>query len=410
MFSWVRAFAVRAALVAAGLAVACLAGELLVRAVAPQQRALSVALRGLCRPDSELGFVMVGGFRRRVHTETFSCDVRTNSIGLRDREPDPPRAGTFRLLGLGDSFAFGVHAGAEANCFLEQLETRLQRLLAAQPEHAAAGREWTSADVVNAGVDGYGTQQEVGLLQRLDPVLHPDAVLLAFYLGNDFTDNSGRTRMTVVDGYQMLEASARGYRETFRPLHKRLRLWLHARSELYLLLKRHLLHPIRSRAAGAVANRKDFDYYIYDAGFAASLRREPSPDLAAGIEATRQALAELRLWRDAHGPALVVAIPAEQQVDPAARRLWVQRFGLEMEAFDYELPQQRLAALCDEAGLPFFDLTPRFAAQTALGDELYLPHDNHWNVAGHALAAETLLEPVLKELVRGAGVAGVTAR
>jgi hypothetical protein len=181
-----------------------LLGELLVRRVAPQQRALSVALRGLYRPDADLGYVMVPGFRRRVQTSEYECDVRTNSMGLRDREPAAHSPGTLRILGLGDSFTFGVHAGAPDKCFVEQLETRLGRELVLRPRHSAKGPSWKAVEVVNAGIDGYGTAQEIGLLQRLDPTLHPNAVLLAFYLGNDFTDNSGRTRMTVVDGYQML--------------------------------------------------------------------------------------------------------------------------------------------------------------------------------------------------------------
>lgn len=411
MRDWVRNGIARVALVVAALALALLASELLIRSVAPQQRALSVALHGLYRPDPELGYVMNAGFRRRVRTESFRCDVRTNSLGLRDREPGPREPGSIRILGLGDSFVFGVHAGASGNCFIEQLERRLDAEFAQHPVHGPDGQAWTGADVVNAGIDGYGTPQEVGLLLRLDPVLHPDAVLLAFYLGNDFTDNSGRTRMTVIDGYQMLEASARGYRDAFRPLHRRLRLFLHAHSEVYLLLKRRLWQTLRAkRDISSSASTKPFDYYVYDSGFADCLRPAASAKLQAGIAATHDALVQLRRWCDAHGTqALVVAIPAEQQVDSEARARWLQRFGLATEHLDFDLPQQRLAALVQEAGLAFFDLTPEFAAHTARGEKLYLERDSHWNAAGHALAAQTLLPPVREHFVATHGTEGVTA-
>src|SRR5438477_12643615 len=116
--SRVRQTAANAALVLFGLLLALIAGELAVRRFAPQQRALSVALRGLYVPDRELGYRMRPGFHRHVRTAELESDVRTNALGLRDRELAPPRADRLRLLVLGDSFTFGVHAGALENCFV----------------------------------------------------------------------------------------------------------------------------------------------------------------------------------------------------------------------------------------------------------------------------------------------------
>ncbi|MFQ5600345.1 MAG: SGNH/GDSL hydrolase family protein [Candidatus Krumholzibacteriia bacterium] len=398
-----RLLFVNGALVVLSFAVAVLLGELLVRRVAPQNRPLSVALRHLHVPDAELGYLMAPHFRRRVRTPVFEGDVRTNSLGLRDHEIGPPRPGTLRILGLGDSFAFGVHAGPLENCYLKRLEAHLARRLLEGPTRAS---RWDGVEIVNAGVVGYGTPQEVGLLQRLGDSLQPDAVLLSFYLGNDFTDNSGRTRMTVVDGYQMLEASAAPYRAHSRPLHRRARLHLHAHSQLYLLLKQRLLHPTRSWLAGsanlasAATDRKPLDYYRFDAGFANSMRVELTPDMTTAMQETRRALDELRHWCETHGAAaLLVAIPAEQQVDVAAKERWLRSFGLEAEELDFGLPNRRLARLAEEVGLPLYDLTQEFAARIAAGAELHLTGDNHWNSAGHAAAAELLVEPVLQRLV-----------
>jgi hypothetical protein len=401
--SWKR-FASEAALLGVGIAAALLLSELLVRRLAPQQHPLAVALRNLHAPDPELGYVMVPGFRRRVRGPEFECDLRTNSLGMRDAEPGPKVPGRLRVLGLGDSFVFGVHAGALENCFLKRLESSLRPQLAAHPVVDGRGRSWSDIEILDAGVDGYGTDQEVGWLTRLGARLQPDAVLLAFYLGNDFTDNSGRTRMTVVDGYQMLEASAAGYREHFSRPDRRLRLWLHAHSELYVFLKERILHPIRKqRAAGAAAPTvtagHPFEYYIYDSGFADCLRAAASPQLETAMANTRAALLRLSNWcQENQAALLVVAIPAEQQVSAAARQSWLERFGLEAREFDFELPTRRLAALAAENGLPLFDLGPGFASRIAGGSDLHLHSDNHWNTAGHAAAAELLAEPVLEHL------------
>jgi hypothetical protein len=396
-----------------GIGAALGLAELVVREVAPQKRPLSIALRGLYVSDATLGYRMAPGFERRVRIAEFTSVVRTNSLGLRDHELGPRRPGTLRLLGLGDSFTFGVHAGPLEKCYLKQLGKSLDARLARQPFEAPGGRERRSVEIVNAGIDGYGTVQEIGLLQDLEHAVQPDGVLLGFYLGNDFTDNSGRTRMTVVDGYQMLEDSAEPFRREFAPMQRRARLFLNTRSELYLLLKRRLLHPedaAVSRAPGAAAlahgasplgqEPKSFEYYRYDSGFADCMRSELTPTMRIAMQETRRAFEQLRGWCDAHGTrALVVAIPAQEQVDPAERRRWLDRFGLREDEFDFSLPNRRLAELAQSCGLEVFDLTPGFAARVARGDTLFMRTDTHWNAAGHAAAAELLTEPVLQHLV-----------
>jgi hypothetical protein len=387
---------------ALGCLVALAVGELLVRSFAPQHRALSVALRGLHRLDPDVGYVMVPGFQRRVHTPEFTCDVRTNALGLYDRELAPPSPGQRRILVLGDSFTLGVHAGALDSCFVEQLERELGA--EARGHTDATGRRVDAVECVNAGVDGFGTEQEVALLARLAPVVQPDAVMLAFYLGNDFTDNSGRTRMTVLDGYQTLAASAAAYRAADVPWHQHVRVWLHAHSELYLLLKRRLFHPLRTRAGAptpkTTTTAQPFDYFRFDKGFADAMRAKPSDDLQRGMDATRTALQELQRICAARGmTALVVEVPAEQQVDPAARAAWLARFGLDASELDFGLPNRRLAELARAAGLAVYDLTPAFAAAIQAGARPYLRGDPHWNAAGHALAAHTLAAPALEHLI-----------
>ena len=413
MKSRLKEFIGRTLLVLLGFILALPLGELLIRRLAPQQRAFSAALHGIFASDPELGYVLKPNTRHTIRTSSFVCDMQTNSLGLRDREPEPLQPGDFRLLVLGDSFTFGVHAGDRKNSFVEQLEAKLEAAFSDSPVQSNQGEAWHHADVVNAGVPGYGTTQEVGLLHKLGPVLRPHAVLLAFYVMNDFSDNSGRTRMTLVDGYQMLEASAEGYREAFRPLHRRMRLYLHANSELYLFLKRRILHPLPrsgTEVAGAESSKR-FDYYVYDSGFAMTLRHETSPQLEEGLRETRQALLRLHAWCDEHhAQAMVVAIPAEQQVDPSVRARWIERFGLQHESFDYDLPQQRLATICSEVGIALFDMRSEFEAHIASGESLYLEDDDHWNVAGHALAADLLVEPALEMLIRGNGSANDTGQ
>ncbi len=54
-------------------------------------------------------------------------------------------------------------------------------------------------NIVNAGVSGYGTDQEFLLLQRIWPKIQPAVVVLVFCADNDRLDNSTNIRY---DGYQ----------------------------------------------------------------------------------------------------------------------------------------------------------------------------------------------------------------
>jgi len=55
----------------------------------------------------------------------------------------------------------------------------------------AAGRDGLqNVEVVNAGVPGYGTAQELLFYERLAPVVEPDLVVLVFFTGNDLQDNA----------------------------------------------------------------------------------------------------------------------------------------------------------------------------------------------------------------------------
>jgi hypothetical protein len=412
----IRALTANLLLIGFSTLVALLVGEVLVRWLAPQPRALSAALHNLYVLDDELGYVLQPGFDRHIRTHTFTSHVETNSLGLRDHEIGPLADHTLRVLGIGDSFTFGVHAGELDHCYLKHLERLVTQELSqghsagdstASASASRSGRSlpWQRAEFINAGVDGYGTVQEVGLLERLNPEVQPQAVLVGFFLGNDFTDNSGLTRMTVIDGFHVLKGSLDPHQPSARPWYLHVRLFLHAHSDAYLLLKRRLLHPLRARlqTSGepvAVATRHHFEYYVFDSGFADCMRPEPTPVWREAERATRDALRELRTWCDAHDlPVLLFAIPTPMQIDPQERQRWLQRFDLDAADFDFRLPNRRLARLAREAGLPLVDLTDALAAEVARGVPISFETDEHWTATGHEVAAGLLLEPVMQHLV-----------
>ncbi len=130
------------------------------------------------RYDPELGWSPVPNSSSIV-TTARTIHAQHNSLGFRDIEVE--RDARPKMLFIGDSFVWGVDAEAEER-FTDLLRSRLS-------SHA----------VVNAGVSGYGTDQEYLLLQRIWPTIQPAVVVLIFCADNDRLDNGTNIRY---DGYQ----------------------------------------------------------------------------------------------------------------------------------------------------------------------------------------------------------------
>ena len=98
-----------------------------------------------------------------------------NEIGLRDAAIGPKAPGELRILVLGDSVTMGWGV-AEEDTFCHQLEGALRKRLEREVR------------VINSGVGGYNTAQELAFFRRHGLALQPDLVLL-LYVRNDVEVN-----------------------------------------------------------------------------------------------------------------------------------------------------------------------------------------------------------------------------
>lgn len=102
---------------------------------------------------------------------------RFNSLGFRGPDPVVPRpAGTYRILALGDSYTAGVGVH-EQDTFEVQLQNRLNR---AERERGGT----TAFDVINGGVTGYATREELRSYELFSSTYDPQVVLLVM-VNND---------------------------------------------------------------------------------------------------------------------------------------------------------------------------------------------------------------------------------
>ncbi len=129
------------------------------------------------RYDPELGWLPIPN-SAGLFAGSRTISIQHNSLGLRDIEHQ--RTDRPTVMFVGDSFVWGYDV--EAN-------ERFTDLLRAQIP---------GIEIVNAGVNGYGTDQEYLLLDRFWNAFRPDVVVLNFTTSNDRDDN---TSNMISDGY-----------------------------------------------------------------------------------------------------------------------------------------------------------------------------------------------------------------
>jgi acetyltransferase AlgX (SGNH hydrolase-like protein) len=343
-----RRLLARLALVIAGAAIGVLLLEGGVR-VFDVHAVTAYTGRGLYAPDDDLGHVLRAGLA--------SGDVRTNSWGLRDREyPLEKPPGTFRIVGIGDSFTFG--STSPRGIYLEVLEEML----------AAGGG---TVEVINTGVPSYSTHQEIGHLKKIGLRFAPDLVILGLFPTGDVGENHSNEHLEVVDG-ELAEAVGKWER--------RLRWW-----RLYRFVRGRLVVHAAAPAAEKAYLQIEHDRLQV---CRPDLRRH----LVHGYDVTERLLLELRdLLRGRGIGLLVLLIPDEVQVDGELFARLLRDHGERAETYDLEYPNRRLGDFMRRHQIDFVDPLPELRAR-AREERVYWPNDTHWNEAGNRIAALALAQ------------------
>ena len=345
-------FNVTLALVAAALP--CLAAELTLRLLSPP-------------PDTPGLYVKLSSemeWSGRPHGQGLQggVPVSFNRFGLRDRERSmEPSQGTVRILALGDSVTFGLGV-AEEDAYPRMTETLLNSRTDGRPP----------VEVLNFGIPGYNTVQELAQLRELGLAFHPQLVVVGF-LYNDVEPTEGGH--TAGGAHEAPDAL---------PLARRVRsginagvVFLKQRSLFFAWLSPRLgvvLRPLGAKGLGQVGEIKD---QYADSSF--NWRR------------VQTALLDMKKLCDERRIQLVV------MVIPAMAKFTESGYPIK----EYHAA---VSGFCSAHSIPCLDLLPAFWGLD--GTQFWIsPTDGHPDARGHRIVAEALSEFLAPTLARAPVIA-----
>lgn len=292
--------------------------------------------------DPLLGWAHEPGQEGVFETRQFRTEVRINDKGLRDRTHSYERQNdTRRIVVLGDSFAWG-YGVEESERFSQLLEKDLD------------------VEVINAGVSGYSTDQEL-LWYKNEGIKYETDLVILVLTGNDVGDNEQQIVSTiyykpmfvlekdqlVLTGYPVPKANPQG----------KLIYYLSQRSSLAFFLIQQYFDLLsiyaRSKADPAQVSSKVSD---------ATVETEPFKITIALID-------EIRKTAESHNSKFMIV---------TTDRWWNYPSEDTYQDFVTVLQDKGFLVL-DVESMPGFDR-----------EGMIIPDDSHWNRSGHKFAAKEI--------------------
>jgi len=292
--------------------------------------------------DSLLGWVHEPGQEGIFETPQFRTIVRINENGLRDRPHSYERQNDIqRILVLGDSFAWG-YGVEESERFSQLLEKSLD------------------VEVINAGVSGYSTDQELLWYENEGIKYETDLVILVI-AGNDVGDNEQQLVSTiyykprfviedgqlVLTGYPVPETSPRGKFVYSLSQHSALAYFLVQRYfDLLSIYNKIKVNSDRTNSPVSGINAESEPFKLTIALI------DEMRNIAESRNAKFMIVSTDRWWN----------YPSEETYNDFVTTLQGEGF-----------------LVLDVESMPGFD-----------AEEMLIPDDSHWNQAGHKFVAEKI--------------------
>jgi len=307
-------------------------------------------------------------YQPNFHRSWGGLPFSTNSLGLRDKELSAPKPNSeYRILVLGGSVSAGSFIKDESNIYLNIVEKTFHL-------------DTAQVEIINAGVPGYSTTQQLSQLREIGKRVQPDMILLDFAI-NDVLDS----RMDLKE-------------YNIEPIFRMSNAFLHLTETKTRLagLKRFILDLPRYTASySALLGLNKSIKKVFPGDRPVDLPRwieqellneTPSPLVKKSWIAAKKQILELNEFaREKKIPFVIVMFPLREQVETRQGKARPQNIINQLSKFNK---------------FHFIDLLAsfRFQYQTNSNKHLYFDAD-HPTPSGHLLAANEIhsrLKPLIK--------------
>lgn len=340
------------------------------------------------RTDDKLGYGLIPNLSG-WYTREGRNFVTINSDGFNDVEHVVKKeSGVDRIAVIGDSYveAFQVEREASFTNFLKS-------------GCSVNGRR---VEVLNFGVSGYGTAQELILLREKVLRYEPDLIVLVMTTNNDISDNLRELKKTPIpyyvlhDGKLVIDDSFRS-EQSFAVRSSsfgRLGTWFENHLRFVQAIKA-ASRKLKNIYKGLSSDSSSPDIQSIETGIDNQIYLEPAIETWHNAWRVTEALI-LEMNREANRSGarfIVVTVSNGAQVLPSVeeRKTFARLLGVD----DLYYPDRRIAEFCRANSISNITLAPilaDYAAQEQLN--LHGFDDNvgygHWNQLGHRVAGEAI--------------------
>jgi lysophospholipase L1-like esterase len=325
--------------------------ELLARALLPAPPDGARQPQLVYRYDPEIRYVFAPNQKGWIDDGFLTI----NSLGFRGRDVVVPKPiGRFRVVVIGDSVTMGWGVGDDET-FSSQLEQLLRKRF---PDR--------DLDVVNTGVGGYDTRQEVTLLKRNVSRLQPDLVLVGFY-SNDVPDVLDDTQISAPGGTRIAANNPESGQV--------LRMNPPSSSWLNRQLRRSRVVYTLGRLLTRLAGKGEWGMSRFSMELD-MLKGAESAELDRAWGTVQTQFSDLHAMATVDGFSVgIVVLPCKEQV---------------LGQYPNARYQSRVRTIAQPLGFFVIDPLQSLASDTRKGT-LFIPYDrNHPSAAGHRIIAETI--------------------
>jgi len=350
----------------------------------------------VCEYDPVLGWRHKTNCRALFAQGEYETTLHFNSQGIRGPEYSLSKpADEYRIAILGDSFAEGYTVEFE-DLFSEVLKRTLVKQTSRPVE------------VINFGVAGYSTDQELLLYQQKVKEYKPDLTIIVFHDNDVWYNNQsyygpwgrGKKPLFRVDNGKLILTNVPIPR---RPPHHTLKTTLNDHSYLYRWFKKQIKGNPRLYSIAVALKIAELPY-SEEKGLIPKefgiFQQTYSPEILAAWDITEVLLAKFKEETKASGSELLVYyIPMREVVYDDRWEKMKKYYNLTENEWSNERVSQELTNVLKRHEIKFLNPVEQmrqYINNPAHSEErLYFQYDGHWNIEGNRFAGEIIAEYVI---------------